>query len=126
MKMPRLRIVYVVLLVILGVLVVFTVFKPMATGGKYSEVQREQLLQAKDEWIIQFDIINHEGKDTNYTINVLVDGKPYKESVLIRDGGMFTYIHHIRRDMLSAGEVSFAIHKEGEATPFEQAIYHLK
>lgn len=124
--MSKLRIIYVVALVILAVLIAFTVFQPMATGDKYSEVQKEQLLETESEWIIQLVIINHEGRDQNYTINVLVDEKLFTESVLIRDGRRFSYIHHIRRDMLTDGDVSFTIYKEGEATPLEQATYHLK
>jgi len=122
----KLRIIYIVSLVILAVLIGFAFFRPMATGGKYSEVQKEQLLETESEWIIQFVIINHEGRDQNYTINVLVGEKLYTESVLIRDGRRFSYIHHIRRDMITDGVVSFTIYKEGEATPFEQATYYLK
>ena len=124
--MSRLRIVYIASLVILGVLVAVTVFQPMVTGGKYSEVQREQLLQTEDEWIIRFDIINHEGIDQEYTITVVIDGKPYSQKVLVRDGKMFTYIRHIRYDRVTEGIVSFTICKEGEATPIEQATYYLK
>ena len=124
--MAKLRIIYVASLVILAVLIGFTVFRPMAMGNKYTEVQKEQLLQTESEWIIQFVIINHEGRDQNYTINVLVDEQLYTESVLIRDGRRFSYIHRIRRDKITDGDVSFAIYKESEATPFEQATYHLK
>ncbi len=60
--MSRLRAIYIAALVVLGVLLAFTVFKPMAMGEKYRQVQREQLLQTENEWIIQFDIINREGK----------------------------------------------------------------
>ena len=124
--MPRLRIVYILSLVILGVLIAFTVFRPMIGGGEYSEVQKEQLLQTENEWIIQFNIVNHEGRDRNYTITVVVNGKQYSEKVLIHDGRIFTYIHHIYPDRVSDGDVSFAIYKEGEATPFEKVTYHLK
>ena len=124
--MPKLRIIYIASLVILGVLVVFTVFRPMATGEEYSEVQGTQLLEREDQWIIEFDIINREGKDTSYTIKVVSDGKSYAESVLIRDGGIFTYIHHFYPDRLTRKEVSFAVYKEGESTPIEQATYFLK
>lgn len=123
--MSRLKIVYILSLVILGLLIGFTVFRPMVAGKQYSEVQREQLLQAEDEWIIQFAIINHEGKDKNYTINVLIDGEQYSEAILVQDGGTFTYIHHIYPDRATKGEVSLAIYKEGEATPFEEAAYYL-
>ena len=124
--MSKLRIIYIVSLVTLAVLIAFTVFQPMATGGKYSEVQKEQLLETESEWIIQFVIINREGRDQNYTINVLVGDKLFTESVLIRDGRRFSYIHHIRRDEITDGVASFAIYKEGEATPFEQTTYYLK
>ena len=124
--MSKLRIFYVLSLVLLGVLIGFTVFKPMATGGEYSEVAREQLLQAEDEWIIQFDIMNYEGRDVSYDIEVSIDNKLYKHPVLILDGRKFTYIHHIRCDMVGDGDVGFAVYKEGEATPFEEATYHLE
>ena len=124
--MSKIRIAYIASLVILAVLVAFTVFRPMATGGRYSEVQKEQLLQKESEWVIQFDIINHEGRDQEYTINALVGEKTFTESVLIRDGRRFSYMHHIRPDEITDGDVIFAIYKEGEATPFEQATYHLK
>ena len=126
MTILNFKLIYIASLVILGVLIVFTVFQPMATGGEYSEVQRAQLLERENQWIIEFDIINQEGKDTSYTIKVLTDGKLYIESVLIRDGGMFTYIHHFYPDRLTNNEVNFAVYKEGEATPVEQATYFLR
>ena len=126
LTIPKLKLIYIASLVILGVLTVFTVFQPMATGGDYSEVQRAQLLEREDQWIIEFDIINQEGKDTSYTIKVLTDGKLYIESVLIRDGGIFTYIHHFYPDRLTNNEVNFAVYKEGESTPVEQATYFLR
>ena len=124
--MPKLGIIYIISLVILGVLIASTVFRPMATDEEYSEVQRAQLLEREDQWIIEFDIINREEEDTSYTIKVLTDGKLYTESVLIRVGGMFTYIHHFYPDRLINNEVSFAVYKKGEATPVEQATYFLR
>jgi len=112
--------------VILGVLIGFAVFKPMATGGEYSEVAREQLLEKEDQWIIELHILNHEGEDANYIINVLVDGELCTESVLIGSGQLFKYIHHIYKDRLESGEVSLAIYKDGEDTPFGEGTYHLK
>jgi len=124
--MSRLKIVYILSLVILGVLIALAVFRPMAVGEEYSTVQRAQLLEREDEWIIEFDIINHEGKDVSYIIKVLVDGKLYNQPVLIKDGGVFTAIHHIYPDRLTNNEVKFAVYKEGEATPIEEATYYLQ
>jgi len=123
--MSKMRIIYIASLVFLGVLIVFTVFRPLAQGEQYSEVQRAQLLEREDEWIVEFDIINREGKTTGYTIRVLADGELYTEDVLIRDGGLFTYIHHFDPEKLNNGEVSFAVYKEGGATPIEELTYFL-
>ena len=91
--MEKLRIVYVLSLVILAVLLVLVFYHPLVHEMEYSEVQRAQLLEKENERIIQFDIISHEQKAMNYTIIVTVDEKNYTEDVLIRKGGMFTYIH---------------------------------
>ncbi len=124
--MSKIRIIYIVSLVILAVLIGFTVFQPMTSGSSYSEVQKEQLLETESEWIIQFSIINREGDDQNYTIDVLVGDKSQTDTILIRDGAIFNYIQHIPRAVMPDGDISFDIYKEGEATPFEQATYHLK
>ena len=127
--MSKLRIFLVISMVILGVLVALTVFRPMTSGEKYSTVSRESIIRQEDRWIIQFDLINCEGKEQNYTICVLVnDGKPYKEDVLLRHDRRFRFIRRIPSHELSGekGKVAFAIYKEGEDTPFEQATYHLK
>ena len=124
--MSKLRIFYIFSLVLLGVLVVFTVFKPMATGVEYSEVQGAYLLEEEGEWVIELHLLNYEEQDTNYTINVLVDEEFITDTVLIQPDRVFKYIVHIDKDTLNMGEVSLAVYKEGEDTPFEQATYYLK
>lgn len=124
--MSKLRIFLVFSMVLLGVLVVFTVFRPMATGGEYSEVSRESFLETKDGWILQFNIMNHEGKETEYSIQITVAGKQYDDRFLIQDGRVYTYIHEIRRDRVGTGEVNVTIYKEGEAAPIGVSTYYLK
>jgi len=118
--------VYIGSLVILAVLLVLAFYHPITTESEYSEVQRAQLLEKGTERIIQFDIVNHEHKEMNYTIIVTVDGKNYTEDVLIRKGGMFTYIYHIYLERITKGEVSFVIYKEGESAPIEEVTYYIK
>ncbi len=124
--MSKFRIFFVVSLVILGVLLVSTVFRPMATGGEYSQVSRESLLQTEDGWIIQFDTMNREAQDTTYIINVAVDDKLFREVFLIQSGGVYRYIHHINSREITNGKVSIAIFKEGEVDPLEYGTYYLK
>ena len=124
--MSRLRITYIALLVILTVLTVNTVFRPIITKGEYSEVQRAQLLQTEDEWIAQIDFINHEDKELNRTIAVLFEDEKYAEDFSIPEGGTFTYIHRIRRETVSNGDITFAIYKEDDTEPLKQVTYYLK
>ncbi len=124
--MSKSRIFYILSLVILGVLLVFTVFQPMATGEEYSQVSGETLLQTEDGWIIEFDTMNREAQDTTYIIDVTVDDKPFRETFLIQPGGVYRYIHHINAREITNGKVSIAIFKEGEVDPFEYGTYYLK
>jgi hypothetical protein len=124
--MSRLKIAYILSLAVMGVLITFTVFRPLAMGGEYSGVQRAQLLEREDQWIIEFHILSHEAEDTSYNINVLVDEELCVESIRLRPGELFKYIHHISRDKPEGKDVSVAIYKEGEATPFEEMTYYLR
>jgi len=127
--MSKLRLFYILSLVILGVLAVLTIFRPMATGGEYSETQRESLLKTEEGWVIQYDLINCEEKEQNYTICLAIDGgKPYEEDVMLREGKKFTFIRRVSPHEFSGekGEVKITIYQEGEVTPFEEATYYLK
>ena len=124
--MSKLKVIYIVSLIILAVLIAFTVFRPMSTSGKYSEVQKVQLLEAEGEWAIELAILNHEDSDQNYTINILVDDELITDSISIKGNRMSNYNYSISRDMITRGEVSLAVYKEGQATPFEQITYYLK
>lgn len=123
--MYKLRIIYAGLLVILGILVVFTIFRPMATGAEYSNVARWHVLETENGYIVEIDIINHEGEDEKYTIETMIDGKFFSEDAVILDGEIFTYIHHIRHGELTEGNVSFVITKDGESTHLQKVTYHL-
>jgi len=123
--MEKSKFVYIGSLLILSILLVLAFYHPITAESKYSEVQRAQLLEKGNERIIQFDIINHEQKDVNYSILVTVDEKKYTEDVLIRKGGKFTYIHHIYPERLTEGDVTFVVYKEGESQPIEEVTYCL-
>jgi len=124
--MSKLRIVYIVSLVIVGVLVVLTVFRPMLSGEKFSTVSQLSIIKTEDEWIIQFDIINREGEDTNYTINWSTGGETYSQRVLIRDGKKYTSIYNFYPHTVKEGKAHLTVCKEGEATPFEECTYYIR
>ncbi len=120
----KLKALYIVSLLVLGVFVVLPFFHPTAVPETaYSEVSGVQLLENGTERIILFDIVNHERKDMNYTVTVTVDGKNDTEEVLLREGGVFTYVHHVYPERTAKGEISFAVYKEGKSAPIEEATY---
>ncbi len=120
------RLIFVVSLAILGVLVGFALIRPATAGQEYSEVSREQLIRVANDYVVQFDIMNHEGEDRMYSINVSINGNKYSQDILILNGKKFTYAHHVYSEQLVNKDVSFAVYKEGESQPFEQITYHLK
>ena len=123
--MRGLRLFYIVCLVILGggliLLLCFT-----TRGEQFTEVRRDQLIQQEEEWILQFDIINHEETDTNYTVNLLVGEKEYSSDVTVKKGRTFTYIHHIQPETARGGEILLTVYREGESTPVKQTTYFVK
>ena len=123
--MSRLKWVYVGSLIVLAGLIV-SVFLLIPRGERFSEVQRDQLIEREDVWIMQFDIFNNEGENTSYTINVLVNDRPYTQQVSIGSGRKFTYIEKIYKDTFEGGEVSFAVYKEGESAPIEETTYFVR
>jgi hypothetical protein len=124
--MSRLKVVFVISVVILGVLIGSVMLSPVTARVKYSEIQQEQLLKTDTEWIVEFKILNHEGDKKKYTITQLADGKSDKTEVTILEGRKFTYIYHVYPEQLADKVVTFAIYKEGEPTPFEQITYHIE
>lgn len=120
-----LRMFFMFSLIVLSLLLAASVFRPMGTGKRYSEVQKAQLLRSAEEWIIQYDVINRKGSVTSYTIVVSVDGQPSTMTFSLPDGQSFPYIKRIRQDMLTGGIVKFAVHEEGHADPVEETVYYL-
>ena len=99
--------------------------RPLNTGEQYSEVSREHLLNKGDTYIVEFDILNHEGEDKVYHIEVNIDEKRYSESFTIKNERTITFTQNIPTEILTDGNVSFNIYMEGEQEPFARVRYYL-
>ena len=122
--MLRLRLIFILSLIVLaGLFVSIVYFLPLREG--YTETKRVHIIEAENEWILQYDIINREGGDIKYTIVVTVDGMVYTDSTVVKPGKTYTYIHHIYPQQLQEGKVDFALYQEGKTEPMEQATFHL-
>ncbi|MFC1937403.1 hypothetical protein ACFLWY_02440 [Chloroflexota bacterium] len=123
--MTKLKLLFILSLGILGVLIAFTVVRPLATGRQYSEVARAHLLHRENESIVEFSILNNEDREIDYTICALVDGREDIANIRVPCGRIFPYVYHISPAGITDPVVSFTIYKEGESTPFEQVTYYL-
>jgi len=122
--LSKLRLIFVLSLIILaGVFIATVYFIPSSRSD--TESKRVQIIQGENEWILQYDIINNEERDTKYTIYVTVDDAVYKDSTMVKPGKRYTYIHHIYPQQLVKGMVTFALYEEGKAKPVEQATYYI-
>lgn len=122
--MLRLRLIFILSLVVLaGLFVSIVYFLPLRDGS--GETKRVHIIEAENEWILQYDILNNEGLDVEYTIVVTVDDTVYTDSTVVKPGKSYTYIHHIYPQQLKEGKVTLALYQEGKTEPIEQATFHL-
>ena len=122
--MSRLRVIFVLSLVILaGVFIATIYFIP--SGQSYTESKKAHIIAGENEWILEYDIVNNEERDIEYTILVTVDDAAYKDSTVVKPGKAYTYIHHIYPQQLEEGKVTFALYQEWKAEPIEQVTYYL-
>ncbi|MFC1992420.1 hypothetical protein ACFLV3_01230 [Chloroflexota bacterium] len=124
--MSKLRIIFIASLTVLIAILAITLFRPIIQDEAYSELTRESIIKKKDEWIIQFDIFNREGKDIDYTIIWYTGDQIYRSSTMtVGNGRIGIYIHHFYPHTVEEGQLKLEIYKEGDSTPFEQSVYHV-
>lgn len=122
--LSKLRLIFILSLIILaGVFIATVYFIPSSQSD--TESRRVQIIEGENEWILQYDIINNEERDTKYTIYVTVNDAVYKDSTMVKPGKRYTYIHHIYPQQLVKGMVTLALYEEGKAKPVEQATYYI-
>ena len=123
-SLSKLRLVFVLSLVVLAGVFILTLYL-IPSGQSYPEPRRAQIINAGNEWILQYDIINNQERDIKYTIYVTIDGAVYTDSTVVKPGKTYTYIHHIYPQQLTEGKVAFALYEEGKAKPVEQVTYYI-
>ena len=123
-SLSKLRLIFVLSLVVLAGVFISTIYF-IPSGQSYPESQRAQIIEAENEWILQYDINNNQERDIKYTIYITVDDVVYTDTTVVKQGKTYTYIHHIYPQQLAEGEVTFALYEEGKAEPVEQATYYV-
>lgn len=123
--MSRLRSVFIISLIILATIFISTMlFIP--SGQNLEESNRVQIIKGDEEWILQCDITNNQGRDINYVFSVVVDDVVHQDSTMVEQGQTYTFIHHIYPEQLVAGEVTFTLREKGKAEPIEQVVYNIE
>ena len=125
--MSKLKIFFILSLVLLGVLLGFTVVKPMTTLDKFSAIASESIIKKEHEWIIVISIINKEDEPVIYSIAWSSGGEVYNSKhVLIKSGRTFTDMHYVYPETAKDGKINLTIHKGDDPTPVEQSTYYVK
>ena len=122
--MTKLRLIFVTSFIILAGISISTIYF-LPNSQHYTESRRVQIIEGENEWILQCDIINNEDIDIEYIINVTVDDAVYKDSIVVKPGKAYTYIHHIYPEQLREGMVIFTLYERDKVEPVEQATYYL-
>jgi len=122
--LTRPRLIFVLSLIILAGVFISTIYF-IPSGQSYTESKRVQIIEGENEWILQCDIINNETRDIKYTIYVTVDDAVSKDSIVVKQGKTYTYIHHVYPQQLDEGKVTFALYEGDKAEPVEQATYYI-
>ena len=122
--MTKLRLIFVLSFIILAGISISTIYF-LPTNQHYDESRKVQIIEGENEWILQCDIINKEDTDIEYIIHVTVDDAVYKDSIVVKPGKAYTYIHHIYPEQLREGMVTFTLYERDKIEPVEQATYYL-
>ncbi len=85
-----------------------------------------QIIEGDEEWILQCDITNNQGRAIDYAFSVTVDDVVHQDSTTVEQGQTYTFIHHIYPGQLVAGEVTFTLREKGKAEPIEQVAYNIE
>jgi len=122
--LSRLRLVFVLSLIILAGVFISIIYL-IPSGQDDTESNKAQIIEEEERWILQYDIVNNEDKDINYTIHVTVDGTVYKDSTVVKRGKKYTYTRHIYPEHLEEGRVTFTLYEEGKTEPVEEVTYYI-
>ena len=122
--MSRLRLTFVLSLIILAGVFISIIYL-IPSGEDDTEFNKAQIIEEEGRWTLQYDIINNEDKDIDYTIHVTVDGAVYKDSAVVKQGKKYTYTRHIYPEDLEEGKVTFILYEEGKTEPIEEVTYYI-
>lgn len=123
--MSKLRFFFAASVLVLGALLAVTIIRPLTAPDKYTQVAAESLLSTGSGWVLQFNIVNHEGHDTTYSVGVQNGNQTGGDSFVVKDGGTYTYIYNILQQK-AGGQLDVSVFKEGDSQPFEHSTYYLK
>lgn len=125
--MSKLNLIYLASLVLLGAVLVLVVAGPIAKQGQTNPLQRAQLLEREDQWILELNLINPKDRPVEYLLRFSGPGGDYEDPVSLPPGATYTHIHHFyRQDFPSGAEALVELYQEGQAEPVERLTYFLR
>lgn len=123
-RLSKLKLIFISSLVILAIAFIATIYL-IPSQLDFVESKSIQIIDGQQQWILQYDIVNDQQDDTSYSIEITIDGKVFKDSIVVEPGKTCTYIHHIDPRQISIGEVNLALYQGEMEAPIEQVTYYI-
>ncbi len=126
--MNKHTIIFAASLVIFVGLVLATVLRPGAgTGGGSGNdgasvaapSQLVDVMEAGDKWILSVRLDNAGEDSYRSLIEIDVDGAVARDEAVLRRGASYSYVHHIYKNTVSAGDVKVRLTKSNAGSPIE-------
>jgi len=128
------RIIFAASLIIFVGLVLATALRPGSgsIGGAGDDrasvaapTQLVDIMEAGDKWVLSVRLDNTDADSYLSLIEIDVDGAMTRDEAILRKGNSYSYVHHIYKKDVEAGNVKVRITKSNSESPVELA-YKLK
>jgi hypothetical protein len=118
--------IYIASLVLLAAAVALSIFRPLARGAHYNDVQRESLIRNEREWVLQLDLVNNGDAAETYQIRADKDGQIYDDQVSLNAQQEYSYIQHFPRQAGQDHNLDVTVYSPGLDRPVERLHYNLE
>jgi hypothetical protein len=127
--MNRLRLIYVALVITVLILIAFAgfsgIYQAITRPNESATITTQAMVDAENFSVFHYDIINKEGRDTNYKICT-----DFEDAVTcfwqpIEDGKAFTYKRYFQEEENRKRKLTITVYKEDDPEPIENATYYI-
>ncbi len=126
--MNRLRLIYVALVITVLILIAITAFsgiyQSLVRTNESATITTQAMVDTENFSVFHYDIINKEGRDTNYKICTDFEDTMTCFWQPIENGKAFTYKRYFQEED-NKRKLIITVYKEDDPEPIENATYYI-